>query len=185
MAEQKLHDKVAIVTGASRGIGRCIAMRLADMGATVILAARNKGLLDKLARQITESSGKAEPCPVELTDEASIKELIQFTGDRFARLDILVNNAGITHSASVENTTTQDFDRVMSINARAPFILCRQALDLLKNSPNGKIININSVVGVKGYPLQSAYAASKHAMRGFSVSLANSIFRSSKAARST
>ena len=175
MPEQKLHDKVAIVTGASRGIGRCIALRLAEMGATVVLAARNIDILDKLARQITENGGKAEPCPVELTDEASIKELVRFADDKFSRLDILVNNAGVTHSASVEDTETKDFDWVMSINARAPFILCRQALDLLKKAPHGKIININSVVGVKGYPMQCAYTASKHAMRGFSISLANEL----------
>jgi NAD(P)-dependent dehydrogenase (short-subunit alcohol dehydrogenase family) len=175
MTEQKLHDKVAIVTGASRGIGRCIALRLADMGATIVLAARNKKLLDHLAQQISESGGKARACPVELTDEASIKKLVQFTQDSFGRLDILVNNAGVTHSASLEDTTTQDFDRVMSINARAPFILCRQALGMLKKSPQGKIINISSVVGVKGYSMQSAYTASKHALRGFSISLANEL----------
>ena len=175
MTEQKLHNKVAIVTGASRGIGRCIALRLADMGATVVLAARGKELLDQLAQQITDSGGKAEPCSVELEDEASIKELVRFTQDRFGQLDVLVNNAGVTHSASVEETTTQDWDRVMRINARGPFILCRHALGPLKKSTQGRIINICSVVGVKGYPLQSAYAASKHAMRGFSISLANEL----------
>ena len=95
--------------------------------------------------------------------------------ESFGRLDILVNNAGITHAAQLEDTSAADYDRVMAINARAPFILCRQALPMLKKAPRGFIINIASVVGVKGYPNQSAYTASKHALRGMSAALAEEL----------
>jgi len=115
----------------------------------------------------------------ELTDEASIKRLVQATSERCGRLDILVNNAGITHSAPLEQTATEDLDRCWTINARAPFILCREALGLLKQANRGTIVNISSVVGVKGYPLQSAYTASKHALRGMSISLAEELRGSS------
>ncbi len=92
-----------------------------------------------------------------------------------ATVDILINNAGAIHSALLQETATEDYDKIMKVNARAPFILCRQALEMLKKSQAGKIINICSVLGVKGYPMQSAYTASKHALRGMSISLANEL----------
>jgi len=110
-----------------------------------------------------------------LTDEASIRDLVDTTSRRHGRLDILVNNAGITHSASLAETRTEDLDRCWAINARAPFILCREALPLLRQAERGCIINIASVVALKGYPLQSAYTASKHALRGMSMSLAEEL----------
>lgn len=87
----------------------------------------------------------------------------------------MVNNAGITHSSKLEETATEDWDRCHNVNARAPFILCREALPLLKKSEAAYIINIASVVGVKGYPSQSAYTASKHALRGMTISLSEEL----------
>jgi 3-oxoacyl-[acyl-carrier protein] reductase len=172
---KRLASKVAIVTGASRGIGRAVSVALAQEAATVILAARSIGKLQETADKVTEAGGKAEIVVTELTEEESIKNLLKVTGERFSRLDILVNNAGVTHSAKLEQTTTQDWERCMQINARAPFILCREALGLLKKSQAGYIINIASVVGVKGYPLQSAYTSSKHALRGMTISLSEEL----------
>ena len=174
MAKQ-LASKVAIVTGASRGIGRAISVALAQEAATVVLAARSIRKLQETADKVTEAGGKAEIVVTELTEEESIKDLVKVTGDKFSRLDILVNNAGVTHSAGLEQTTIEDWERCMQINARAPFILCREALPLLKKSQAGYIINIASVVGVKGYPLQSAYTSSKHALRGMTISLAEEL----------
>ena len=174
MAE-KLAGKVAIVTGASRGIGRAISVALAEEAATVVLAARSIQELQKTAGQVTEAGGQAKIVHVELTEEKSIRNLIQVIGEKLGRLDILVNNAGVTHSAPLDQTSTEDWQRCISINARAPFILCREALPLLKNSESAHIINIASVVGVKGYPLQSAYTASKHALRGMTMSLAEEL----------
>ncbi len=172
---KQLASKVAIVTGASRGIGRAISVALALEAATVVLAARSIGKLQETADKVTEAGGKAEIVVTELTEEESIKNLVKTTSEKFGRLDILVNNAGVTHSAMLEVTATEDWERCMQINARAPFILCREALGLLKKSQAGYIINIASVVGVKGYPLQSAYTSSKHALRGMTISLAEEL----------
>ncbi len=174
MAKQ-LASKVAIVTGASRGIGRAVSVALAQEAATVVLAARSIQKLQETADKVTEAGGKAEIVVTELTEEESIKNLVKVTNEKFSRLDILVNNAGVTHSAGLEETATEDWERCMQVNARAPFILCREALPLLKKSQAGYIINIASVVGVKGYPLQSAYTSSKHALRGMTISLAEEL----------
>jgi len=174
MARQ-LASKVAIVTGASRGIGRAVSVALAQEAATVVLAARSIQKLQETADKVTEADGKAEIVVTELTEEESIKNLVKVTNEKFSRLDILVNNAGVTHLAKLEQTTTEDWERCMQVNARAPFILCREALPLLKKSQAGYIINIASVVGVKGYPLQSAYTSSKHALRGMTISLAEEL----------
>jgi NAD(P)-dependent dehydrogenase (short-subunit alcohol dehydrogenase family) len=173
--ENRLDGKVAIVTGASRGIGRAISIALAQEGATVILAARSVPKLHETADQIAKAGGKAEIVVTELSEENSIKNLVKVTVEKFGRLDILINNAGITHSSKFEQTKTEDFKRCLQINATAPFILCREALPLLKKSPTSYIINISSIVGVKGYPLQSAYTASKHALRGMTISLAEEL----------
>jgi len=173
--EKRLTGKVAIVTGAGRGIGRAISVALAKEAATIVLTARAVDKLKETAELVTAAGGEAEIIPTELTDEQSIKNLVRAAGEKFSRLDILVNNAGITHSAKLEETATEDWDRCHNVNARAPFILCREALPLLKKAQAAYIINIASVVGVKGYPSQSAYTASKHALRGMTISLAEEL----------
>lgn len=172
---KRLSGKIAIVTGASRGIGRAISIALAKEGATVVLVARAISKLHQTAENVRKAGGKAEIVVTELTQEKSIKNLIRVTAGKFGRLDILVNNAGVTHSAKLEETATEDWERCFQVNARAPFILCREALPLLKKAKAGYIINIASVVGVKGYPLQSAYTGSKHALRGMTISLAEEL----------
>ncbi|MBN1509512.1 MAG: SDR family oxidoreductase [Sedimentisphaerales bacterium] len=171
----RLDGKVAIVTGGSRGIGRAISVALAREGATVVLAARSAATLAEAAELVRAAGSRAEAVVTELASEESIKNLVKTVKDRLGRLDILVNNAGITHSAKFEETRTEDLDHCWAINARAPFILCREALPLLRQAEAGCIVNISSVVGVKGYPLQSAYTASKHAVRGMSISLAEEL----------
>jgi NAD(P)-dependent dehydrogenase (short-subunit alcohol dehydrogenase family) len=148
---------------------------LAQEAATVVLAARSIQKLQETAEEVTKAGGKANIVVTELTEENSIKNLVKVTSEKFGRLDILVNNAGVTHSAKLEETATEDWQRCIEINARAPFILCREALPLLKRVEAGYIINIASVVGVKGYPFQSAYTSSKHALRGMTISLAEEL----------
>ena len=173
--EKQLAGKVALITGASRGIGKAICLALAKEAATIVLAARTIEKLQEAAEQITTLGGKAHIVVTELTEEESIKNLVKETGEKFGRLDILVNSAGVTHSAKLEQTKTEDWQRCIQVNARAPFILCREALPLLRKAKAAYIINIASVVGVKGYPLQSAYTASKHALRGMTIALAEEL----------
>ncbi|MBN2136385.1 MAG: SDR family oxidoreductase [Sedimentisphaerales bacterium] len=172
---KRLAGKVAIVTGASRGIGRAISVALAEESATVVLAARDVEKLRETAEKVAAAGGNAEIVVTELTDEDSIANLVAVVMKKSSRLDILVNNAGVTYSAPLEQTATADWERCMQVNARAPFILCRQALPLLRRGEGGCIVNIASVVGVKGYPLQSAYTSSKHALRGMTLSLAEEL----------
>jgi len=171
----KLAGKVAIVTGASRGIGRAISIAFAQEAATIVLAARSMPKLQETAELVQQAGGKAEIIITDLLRDESIKNLVRAVGDKLGRLDILVNNAGITHSSKFEETKTEDWLRCLQVNATAPFILCREALPLLRKAPTSYIINISSVVGVKGYPLQSAYTASKHAVRGMTISLAEEL----------
>jgi 3-oxoacyl-[acyl-carrier protein] reductase len=171
----RLDGNVAIVTGGSRGIGRAIGVALAAEGAAVVLAARSAENLAEASALVRRAGGRAETVVTELAQEESIRNLVRVTREKFGRLDILVNNAGITHSAKFDETRTEDLDRCWTINARAPFLLCREALPLLRQAPAGFIVNISSVVGVKGYPLQSAYTASKHALCGMTISLAEEL----------
>jgi 3-oxoacyl-[acyl-carrier protein] reductase len=177
--QKRLTGKVALVTGASRGIGKAICLALAKEGATVVLAARSIERLKEVAKQVTHINSKAEIVVTDLAQEQSIKNLVQVINKKFSRLDILVNNAGVTHSAKLEQTATEDWDRCFQVNARAPFIICKEALPLLRKAEQAYIVNIASVVGVKGYPLQSAYTASKHAIRGMTISLAEELKGSS------
>jgi NAD(P)-dependent dehydrogenase (short-subunit alcohol dehydrogenase family) len=172
---ERLSGKVSIVTGASRGVGRAVSVALAKEGATVVLAARAADKLKQVAEQVVAAGGTPEIVITDLKDKGSIKKLVETARRLFGRLDILVNNAGVTHSAALEETATEDWDRLFAVNSRAPFILCREALPLLRKAELAHIINICSIVGVKCYPLQSAYTASKHALRGMTKSLAEEL----------
>lgn len=170
-----LKNTCALVTGASRGVGRAIAIALASNGALVVASARSAEGLARTVELIEESGGRGVPISADLADDSAIVDLIARARDRLGRLDILVNNAGVTHSAQLAETTTAAWDRCMAINARAPFVLCREALPLLRRGDAARIINIASVVAVKGYARQSAYTASKHALRGMSIALAEEL----------
>jgi 3-oxoacyl-[acyl-carrier protein] reductase len=173
--EQRLKGKVVLVTGASRGIGKAIAITLAGEGAGLVLAARSKEDLAGTAEAVKEAGGETLVVATDLTDERSIINLVRAVSEQKGRLDILVNNAGVTLAGHLEKTATADFDRVMAVNVRGPFIVCRESIPLLKKAGGGYIVNISSVVGVKGYPNQSIYTASKHALRGMSMSLAEEL----------
>ena len=172
---KKLSGKVAVVTGASRGIGRAISIALSQEGSTVVLAGRDEGKLAETLKEIVAKGGEAVIDTIDMEIEVSIKSLVKGVESKFGKLDILINNAGLTHSADLEDTTTQAWDKCMRVNARGPFILCREAMGLLRKAQRGYIINISSVVGIKGYAKQAAYSASKHAVRGMSIAMANEL----------
>ena len=166
-----LGGKTALVTGGGGGIGREIAARLKAAGANVAICGRNVEKLEAAARSI----GGALTLPGDLLDDTYVQSCVDRTVETFGGLDILINNAGVALSKPFAETTIEDFDRVMATNVRAPFILIRSALPHLRKA-RGRVINIASVVAHKGYPLQSAYAASKHALLGLSKSLANELY---------
>lgn len=173
---QDLHGRVALITGASGGIGSAVAKRLAEDGIHLALCGRSAEKLNAV-REMAEALGvEALTLPCDLTRDGAAEDCVRAVLDRFGRLDILINNAGMALSCALEETTPRQFDRIMALNVRAPYFLCQAALPALRQSDRASILNIASVVGHKGYPLQSAYAASKHALIGMSKSLANEVY---------
>jgi len=168
----ELEGQVALVTGASRGIGRGIALALADAGAQVALAARSADRLRSVEREIRDRGGKAASLPVDLAEEPQIEALFGRLAETYGRLDILVNNAGIGLFGALSDFSAEDFDRLVAVNLKAVFLCCRQAMRLMVPRGAGYIINIASVVGFKGYPNQSIYTATKHGVMGITKSLA-------------
>jgi 3-oxoacyl-[acyl-carrier protein] reductase len=167
-----LNNKYVLVTGSSMGIGRAISRALADKGAFVILTARTENLLSEVKKEIVSSGGRAEFIVCDLTKEEEISGLFKKIKKDFGRLDILINNAGIARGGSIVDCQIEDFDRLININLRAPFICCQQALKIMIPAGSGYIINISSVVGIKGYPYQAAYSASKHGVAGLTKAIA-------------
>jgi 3-oxoacyl-[acyl-carrier protein] reductase len=164
--------KIALVTGAGRGIGRAISLALGTAGAHVIVAARTRPEIEAVAREIGQTGGVASIWPVDLSSEAGIGTLFDFIREKFGRLDVLVNNAGIGLFGPIVEFAAADLDRLYTINVRGTFLCCQQALKLMIPQAGGYIINIASVVGFKGYPGQAGYGISKHGVIGLTKSLA-------------
>ena len=172
MKQDLLAGKVALVTGAGRGIGRSVALRLAGLGATVVVSSRTDGEIKSTANEITESGGKALAVKADVSLEREVEQLFARIESEFGRLDILINNAGIGLFGPLDEFPVAEFDRVMAVNLKGTFMCCQQAMQIMRPAGQGYIINISSVVGFKGYPGQSAYTASKHGIMGLTKSLA-------------
>ena len=167
--------KVAIVTGASSGIGKCIALQLAKLQYALLVTGRNEKNLLNLKKEIEALGGTCFVLIADLEKEDAAKTIVKQALAHFGKIDVLINNAGVAHAATVSETEVDVWDRIFSINARAPFLLCKEAVPVLRGSENPIIINIGSVVGFKGYAGQAAYAASKHALAGFTKVLAKEV----------
>ncbi len=172
-----LKGKIALITGASGGIGSCIARRFAQDGISLALLGRSKEKLAATAASVREYGVETLLLPGDLLEEAYLEDCFSSVKESIGGLEILVNNAGIALSRSFAETTMAEFDRILALNARVPYLACQLALPLLRCSECASILNIASVVAHKGYPLQSAYAASKHALAGFTKSLASEVYR--------
>ncbi|MBI2843443.1 MAG: SDR family oxidoreductase [Armatimonadetes bacterium] len=169
---QELKGKVAIVTGGGRGVGRQIAVALAQEGARVAVAARTVMQIESVAQEIRAAGGTAAAVRADLAIEADIKKLIRQTEAELGPTDILINNAGILRLSPIETMSAQFWDDIVSVNLRAVFIACREVLPGMKERRFGRIINIGSLAGRRGYEEQGAYCASKHGLVGFSKVLA-------------
>jgi 3-oxoacyl-[acyl-carrier protein] reductase len=169
-----LSGKTAIVTGASRGIGRAIALRFADRGALVVAAARG-GHAEDTARAITERGGRAEAVSIDVTDSSAVERLPGDVVARHERLDILVSNAGIARDQLLMRMKREDWDAVIATNLTATFVLAQAAMRPMLKQRGGRIIVISSVVGQTGNSGQTNYAASKAGLIGFSKALAREV----------
>ena len=169
--------KKALITGGSRGIGFHIAEKLSKNGIDICIAGRNKEHLEQAQEKLLQSPncGEVHSIQIDLEKSEAPEELIQKAGKKLGSIDLLVNNAGISLNLPLEKTSLQEWDKIMNINARAPYFLCQNALPWLRKSAAPTIIQMASVVGHTGYELQSAYVASKHALLGFTKAFAKEV----------
>ncbi len=173
---QPLARQVAVVTGASRGMGAAIARRLATMGATVVATARHAETLSHTAQSIRENGGQCEPVPCDVTNLAQVEALGRAVEKKFGRIDILVNNAGIgSMGHKLYETTPDEWDRIFNTNLRGPFYLIRTFSPLMIRGGSGHIVNIASLAGKNPLPNGAAYAASKWGLNGLSLSVAEEL----------
>lgn len=172
-----LRGKTAIVTGAAGGIGEALCAKLAEYGMNLVISGRNAGKLQALAEALAAKGAKAQVCAGDLTDLDFADRLLSCARETFGGVDVIVNNAGLAHNCPMEEVTPELFDSIMQLNVRAPYFLCQRALGDLRKSDCATIINICSVVAHKGYPRQSVYSASKHALLGLSKSMANELYK--------
>lgn len=159
----KLKDKVAIVTGASKGIGKAIAEAYAREGAAVVLASRSTDLLEALEKRISDQGGNAMAIAVDVTRAESIEAMVDRTVETFGRLDILVNNAGISMAHPSEELPTEAWQRALDTNLSGMFYGCQSAAKVMMPQGGGCIINISSIYGMVAAPGRAAYCASKAA----------------------
>ena len=173
-----LKDKIALVTGASGGIGKVICLSLAREKATVILfGGNNVENLKATADSIKKVGGKCKVYAGNLTNNEELCSLFERAINDFNKIDILINNAGKAQSTPFEQISIDEYDKIMNLNVRVPFLLTQKALKYLEKSNSATIVNVASVVAHKGYPLQSIYSASKHALLGMTKALAKEVYQ--------
>jgi 3-oxoacyl-[acyl-carrier protein] reductase len=169
-----LSGKVAVITGASRGIGRQTALTLAGAGATVVLTSRGDAA-EAVAAEVTAAGGQALALAADVADAEAVQRVIDTTNERFGRLDILVNNAGITRDQLLLRMKRDDWDAVVATNLTGTFLCTQAVLKTMLKQRSGRIISISSVVGQSGNPGQTNYAATKAGIIGFSKALAREV----------
>lgn len=167
-----LDGRVALVTGASRGLGRTMALALARAGADVILSARTRPALDEVAHEVQALGRKACVIAADVTKEDDVRLLVRQGVAAFGRIDILVNNAGIGESRPVVELDTEEWDRTMAVNVRGPMLCCKHVGPVMVEQRRGKVINVASVLATRVARYMSLYSASKAALVQFTRTLA-------------
>jgi 3-oxoacyl-[acyl-carrier protein] reductase len=170
-----MQNRTALITGASRGIGRACAQALSRAGARVVLAARRLDLLEQLASEIRAQDREAFPIEMDLANPGSIREACSRAGREFGRIDVLVNNAGVTRDGLAVRMKREDWDTVLQTNLSGAFFAVQQVLPGMMRERWGRIINISSVVGESGNAGQANYCASKAGLIGLTKSLAHEV----------
>jgi len=161
---QSLTGKIAIVTGAGSGIGRGIAIALAQEGVAVVACGRRKRPLEDTIQSVLQIGGRGLAVPADVSKEEDVQRLIQAALDAFGTLDILVNNAGIYAGSHFNTLAVDEWDQVMATNLRGPFLMTRAALPVFREKRSGHIINISSESGLNYYEADTAYGITKHAL---------------------
>jgi len=170
-----LSGRVALVTGASQGIGRTCALRLARDGAAVAVAARNQEKLNELVSEVTAAGGKAVAFALDVADEEQVKATVKAVIAQLGKIDILVNNAGITRDQLVMRMKRADWDAVLQTNLTSAYLLIQQVITSMLRQKWGRIINITSVFGQMGQAGQANYAASKAGLIGLTMAIAREV----------
>ena len=169
---QSLHGRTALITGASKGLGKAMALALAEAGAGVALVSRDEGKLQAAAEQVREAGGRAEVFVADVTDEAQVMKLREDFTKKFGDpLHILINNAGINIRKPLTDFTLEEWHRVMDTNVTSVFLLCRAFIPRMKGRGYGRIINLTSMMSHVSLPGRAPYSASKTALLGFTRAL--------------
>jgi 3-oxoacyl-[acyl-carrier protein] reductase len=167
----RLKDKIALVTGASRGIGYASCLALAKEGATIMGTARTTKDLEALEKAITAAGGKVKTFACDVTKSAEVAACVKQTVSAFGRIDILVNNAGIGGYRPFLDWTEEDYDKIMTTNAKSTWLFCKEVIPQMLEQGGGNIVNLSSVAGLQGYPSEGIYCMSKFAQVALSQSL--------------
>lgn len=175
MITLNLENKVAIVTGSTRGIGRAIALILAENGALVFVNGQDKTFTEKTVKEWSNKGFKVYGLAGDVSDEQFVKRFIQGVFEKAGRVDILVNNAGISEWQFLEDLSSQSWDRYIDINLKSNFLMCREVSSMMKKQKSGKIINISSVAGIRGRVGGVHYVASKSGQIGLTKALAKEL----------
>jgi gluconate 5-dehydrogenase len=170
-----LSGRIAVVTGAGRGLGAAIAGALASAGARVVLVGRTREPLEQAGKAISDAGGNATAETCDVTDAAAVASTMEAIGRRHGRIDILVNNAGITHRAEFSDVSEAAWDEVMAVNLKGPFLATRAVLPSMIERRSGKIINVVSVVGELARPFIVPYSTSKGGLRMMTRALATEV----------
>ena len=170
-----LSGRSVLITGAGRGIGRAIALRLADDGADLVVNDLDPPPAEETAAAIRERGVRAVVNNADVTDESAVAAMVELAVSEFGKLDIMIANAGVHKVMRILDASVEDFDRIMRVNVRGVFLCAREAAKHMVERGSGKIINAASVSGHRGGPFQSAYAASKFAVVGLTQALAREL----------